>query len=364
MTRFSFSAACFSLALAATAPAAEPVQRAHFGQLPDGTSIEVFTLTNARGSVAKVITFGAILADLRVPDRDGKFASVVREMTPTPENLQRGFPQSGAIMGRVTNRIANGKFVLDGRTVQVTTNARPHHIHGGTKGFGKVIWKAQAPVSGHEASVALTHVSVAGEEGYPGTLTATVRYTLTEANTLRLDYTATTDAPTAINLTNHAYFNLAGSGNVVEQELMIPADRITAADALLIPTGEFTPVAGTPLDFRQPVKLGARAAQLGARPIYDHNFVLNRREGDRTLILAARAADPASGRIMETWTTEPAVQLYTSDLSAPLPAGRSGFFCLETQHHPDSVNHPHFPSTILRPGDTYRSTTEFRFSAK
>ena len=353
----------FSLATAALA--AEPgVQRAAFGQMPDGTSMEVFTLTNASGATAKVIPFGAILADLRMPDRQGRFASVVREITPTPENFQRGFPQAGAVMGRVTNRIAHGRFMLDGKEVKVTTNARPHHIHGGAKGFGKVMWQATPLPASKDPAVQLQYVSPAGEEGYPGKLTATVRYTLTAANALRIEYSATTDAPTPVNLTNHAYFNLAGGGDVVEQELMINADRITESDALLIPTGEFSWVEGTPLDFRKPMKLGARVAQLGARHIYDHNFVLNRSGRDAALMLAARASDPASGRVMETWTTEPAVQLYTSDLSGELPPGRSGFFCLETQHHPDSVNHAHFPSTILRPGETYRSTTEFRFSVK
>jgi aldose 1-epimerase len=351
--------------LTAAGTGAEPgVQRAVFGQMPDGKSMEVFTLTNAHGATAKVIPFGAILADLRMPDRQGKFASVVREITPTPENIQRGFPQSGAVMGRVTNRIAHGRFTLDGREVNVTTNARPHHIHGGAKGFGKVMWQAAPSTATKDPSVTLTYVSPAGEEGYPGKLTATVRYTLTETNALRIDYSAVTDAPTPVNMTNHAYFNLAGGGDVIDQELMINADRITTSDALLIPTGEFTWVEGTPLDFRKPAKLGARAALLGARQIYDHNFVLNRTGSDASLILAARATDAASGRVMETWTTEPAVQLYTSVLNGELPPGRAGFFCLETQHHPDSVNHAHFPSTILRPGETYRSTTEFRFSAK
>jgi aldose 1-epimerase len=355
----------FCSLLTAAATAATPgVERGVFGQMPDGKTMEVFTLTNAHGATAKIIPFGAILADLRMPDRDGKFVSVVREILPTPENFQRGFPQAGAVMGRVTNRIANGRFMLDGREVNVTTNARPHHIHGGAKGFGKVMWRATPHPRPKDPAVSLTYLSVAGEEGYPGKLVATVRYTLTESNTLRIDYMAIADAPTPVNLTNHAYFNLAGGGDVTDQELMINADRITESDALLIPTGEFSWVEGTPLDFRKPTKLGARVALLGARHIYDHNFVLNRTDNDAALILAARVTDPASGRVMETWTTEPAVQLYTSDLSGELPPGRAGFFCLETQHHPDSVNHAHFPSTILRPGETYRSTTEFRFSVK
>jgi aldose 1-epimerase len=342
------------------------VERSVFGQMPDGTAVELFTLTNSRGATAKVITYGAILADLRMPDRDGRFISVVREITPTPENFQRGFPQAGAVMGRVTNRIANGRFTLDGRDYQLTKNANPHHIHGGAKGFSRVIWMAETPAAAKRsgASVTLTYVSPAGEEGYPGTLTTRLRYTLTDDNTLRLDYTATTDAPTPVNLTNHAYFNLAGGGDVTDHELTLNADRYTVSDALLIPTGEMKPVTGLPIDFTRPMKLGARAASLGPRHNYDHNFVINRRDGDASLAFAARVVEPKSGRVMETWTTEPAVQLYTGDLSGNLPAGRYAFYCLETQHHPDSVNHPQFPTTILRPGQTFRSTTEFRFSTR
>ena len=345
--------------------AAPPVQRATFGQLPDGTTIEAFTLTNARGATAKVITFGAILADLKMPDREGKFVSVIREMEPTPQNLQRGFPGSGAVMGRVTNRIANARFTLDGREHRITANAGQHHIHGGTKGFGKVVWRATAEPASKPASVTLTYVSADGEEGYPGKLTTTVRYTLTDDHTLRIDYTATTDAPTIVNLTNHAYFNLAGGGDVLDHELTLNADRFTAADAALIPTGELKPVKGTPLDFTQPAKLGARAEQLRPATRYDHNFALNRRDGDATLQFAARVFDRTSGRMMEAWTTEPGVQLYTSELNGqPLPAGRMGFYCLETQHFPDSINQPNFPSTVLRPGQTFRSTTEFRFAVR
>lgn len=348
----------------AAQPGPPAVQRSRFGELPDGTRIDLFTLTNSRGAVAKVITYGAILADLRMPDRHGQFVSVVREIAPTPENFQRGFPQAGAVMGRVTNRIANGRFKLDDREVRLTTNAGPHHIHGGAKGFGKVVWQAHMPGPTTTAFITLTYVSAAGEEGYPGKLTATVRYTLTDTNTLRIDYSAVTDAPTPINLTNHAYFNLAGNGDVLGHELTLAADRYTAADALLIPTGELKSVQDSPLDFRKPAKLGARSDQLGPRAIYDHNFLINRRGEDASLVMAARVVEPVSGRVMETWTTEPAVQLYTSDLSGKLAPGRAGFFCLETQHHPDSVNHSDFPSTILRPGETYRSATEFRFSVK
>jgi len=210
-------------------------------------------------------------------------------------------------------------------------------------------------------------VSADGEEGFPGRVTTTVTYTLTAANTLRVDYRATTDRPTPINLTNHAYFNLAGAGDTLDHELQLNADRYTVVDAELIPTGEIRAVSGSPLDFTRPQRLGARAAALAPGVRYDHNFVIHRPAGDRTLAFAARVRDPQSGRVMEVWTTEPGVQLYTSPLTphpADVPAPREGFYCLETQHFPDSVNHPHFPSTILRPGQEFRSTTEFRFTAK
>jgi aldose 1-epimerase len=351
---------------AQAAPAPKPgVERGIFGRMADGTVVDLFTLTNERGAVAKVITFGAILADLRMPDRDGQLAGVVREIVPSEPGFQRGFASSAAVFGRVANRIARARFTLDGREYHVTRNAGAHHIHGGTKNFSKVLWRAAVPGGMSAPSVALTYVSEDGEEGFPGTLSTVVTYTLTPENTLRIDYRATTDRPTPINLTNHAYFNLAGGGDAVGHELMINADHYTVVDADLIPTGEIRPVADSPLDFRRPARLGARAAQLTPRPRYDHNFVLNRRAGDASLSFAARVSEPRSGRVMEVWTTEPGVQLYTSILTPPAadePAARAGFLCLETQHFPDSVNHPHFPSTILRPGEVFRSTTEFRFS--
>lgn len=374
--------------LAAQTPAIPPaaVQRSLFGQTPEGKTVEQFTLTNAQGAFAKIVSYGAIVSDLRMPDRQGKLAGVVREIQPSEQGFQRGFAQSAAIFGRVANRIADARFTLDGRQYEVTKNlAGKHHIHGGAKNFSRVVWQAKA-TDPKTAAVALTYVSADGEEGFPGRLTTTVTYTLTDDNVLRIDYRATTDKPTPINLTNHAYFNLAGRGDVLTHELTLGADRYTKVDASLIPTGEIAPVAGTPLDFTRPMPLGGRAAQLAPATRYDHNFVLNRREGDANpvaaLRFAARVREPDSGRTMEVWTTEPGVQLYTSPFTPPPPTGanapasanasapspaadpRFGFFCLETQHFPDSVNHDHFPSTILRPGQEFRSTTEFRFSAK
>lgn len=352
------------LAFAVTAFAAAGVGRSPFGRTSEGVEVEAFTLTNRHGATAKVITYGAILADLRVPDREGKLASVVREIAPSPQGFERGFRESGAVFGRFANRIANARFTLDGREVKITANAGAHHIHGGRKNFSRVVWKASAPRHDPAPSLELTYLSPDGEEGFPGNLTVTVTYTLTHDNTLRIDYRATTDKPTVVNLTNHAYFNLAGSGDVLDHSLEINADRFTAADADLIPTGEIKLVRDTPLDFTRPTPLGARVAQLGAGRRYDNNFVLNRAANATAATFAARVRDPRSGRSMEVWTTEPAVQLYTSQLHAEGAAGRFGFYCLETQHFPDSPNHPNFPSTILRPGQTFQSTTEFRFSAQ
>ncbi len=357
-------AASFALAAIVSLPtrAAEPsVQRALFGRAGDGTTIDVLTLTNSRGASAKVITYGAILADLRVPDRDGKFAGVVHETVFSETNYARGFPQAAMIAGRVANRIANARFTLDGHDYTLIANNGRHSIHGGPKGFGHVIWQAQPVTAADGAAVKLTYLSPDGDQGYPGNLTATVTYTLTNDNTLRLDYRATTDQTTPVNLTNHAYFNLAGEGDVLDTVLQLNADRYTVADATLIPTGEIKGVENTPLDFRAPQPLGARGDQLGASRRYDHSFVLHRPAGSG-LALAARASEPRSGRVMEVWTTQPGIQLYTSPLAGPAPPESAGFFCLETQHYPDSVHHPDFPSTILRPGETFSSTTEYRFS--
>jgi aldose 1-epimerase len=352
------------LTLVSAAAVAPGVERSVFGQMPDGKSVELFTLTNRNGAIAKVITYGAIVADLRVPDRNGAFASVIRTAVASERGFTSGFQDAAAVHGRVVNRIANARFTLDGKEYPVAANAGKHHIHGGRIGFHRVLWQAAPSETPGVASVKLTYVSADGEEGYPGKLTTTVVYTLTEQDTLRLDYTATTDKPTIVNLTNHAYFNLAGAGDVLAHELTINASRTTEAAPDLIPNGKIVSVKDTPLDFTQATPLGARAAQLTARPRYDNNFVLNRPDGDTSLLLAARVAEPQSGRVMEVWTTEPAVQLYTSVLSANPATERLGFLCLETQHYPDSINHPEFPSTILRPGQTFRSTTEFRFSAK
>lgn len=336
---------------------ASRVEETEWGKLSDGTPVKLFTLRNTKGMVAKVMTYGAIITEIQAPDRRGQMTNVLLGAS-TLEQYLKGFPGSAAVIGRVANRIAKARFTLDGVEYKLAANSGQNHIHGGRKGFAQQVWQAKAlPSSPHEASVQLTYFCRDGEEGYPGNLTATVTYTLTDDNEFRIDYAATTDKATPVNLTNHAYFNLAGSGNVLDQELWIPADRYTVADDQLIPTGEIASVKGTPLDFTKPMAIGARIEQLKPRPGgYDHNYVL---PGDgKSLVLAARAYEPKSGRVMEVRTTQPGVQLYTGNHL------KHGAFCLETQHYPDSVNRPEFPSTILRSGQMFKSTTTFRFSTR
>jgi glucose/arabinose dehydrogenase/galactose mutarotase-like enzyme len=345
-------------------PTSEGVQRNTFGVTAEGQIAELYTLRNKHGLSAQVTNFGAILCDLQVPDREGRLGSVVRPVKASAAGFEKGFPESGAVFGRVANRIAHSRFVLDGREITVSANSGENHIHGGFKNFSRKLWKTASENRSGSSAVTFTYLSPDGEEGYPGNLRVTVRYLLTEQDALRIEYEASTDKPTPVNLTNHAYFNLAGSGDVLDSELTLNANRYTVTDAALIPTGEIRPTPGTFLDFTKAQRLGARVEELGKSHRYDHNFVLNRPPQENSLWYAARVVEPRSGRIMEVWTTEPGVQLYTSPLDAGASAGRFGFFCLETQHFPDSVNHSHFPSTILRPGQVFHSATEFRFSAK
>jgi aldose 1-epimerase len=345
------------------------VTRTHFGKTPDGADVDVFTLTNAQGMEVRVMTFGAVILSIRVPDRDGKLDDVTLGFDRLEPYFQNA-PHFGSVVGRYANRIAKGQFSLDGATYRLALNNGPNHLHGGTRGFDKVVWKADELTGQSAPAVRFRYTSPDGEEGYPGKLDVAVTYALF-GNELHVNYTATTDKATPVNLSQHTYFNLAGEGNgdVLGHELSIAASRFTPVDRTLIPTGALASVEGTPFDFRTPTLIGARIdsdhEQIRLARGYDHNFVLD--NAGATRIRAARVVEPRSGRVLEVSTTEPGLQLYTANgLNA---TGKNGHvyrtrtaFCLETQHFPDSPNHPEFPSTILRPGETFRSETVFAFS--
>ena len=348
---------------------AASITKTAFGSVPDGTAVELYTLTNAKGSVCKIMTYGAVVTQLHVPDRAGKLGDVVLGFDNLPQYLKES-PCFGAIVGRFANRIAKGRFTIDGRTYTLAINNGPNTLHGGIIGFDKVVWKAQAAETPTGPCVVLTHLSPDGDEGFPGNLRVRVTYTLTHGDDLRIEYEATTDKATTVNLTNHSYFNLACSGDVMAQVCRINASRYTPVDAGLIPTGVIADVAGGPLDFTQAKPIGRDMGRIAEKTNgYDHNFVID--GGGKSLVLAARVDDPASGRSVEVITDQPGVQLYTSNGFHGALVGKYGqayplhaAFCLETQHYPDSINKPNFPSTLLRPGETFRSTTIYRFSAK
>lgn len=354
----------------ANQPAITNLSETPFGTTPDGRDVMLYTLTNTHGLRAKVITYGAILVSLDVPDRHGHFADVVLGFDELDSYVKRN-PLFGAVVGRYANRIAGARFTLDGVEHRITANAGNNHIHGGgDKRFDRVVWKGSSYRDGTEIGVRLTHFSPDGEEGFPGNLRCTVTYTLTDENELKITYSATTDKPTVVNFTNHSYFNLAGagSGDILGHELMIAAPWYTPAGEGLIPTGEIRSVQGTPLDFTEPRRIGERIDELTETRGYDHNYVLKGSHGSS--VLAARVREPLSGRVMEVYTTEPGVQFYTANGMNNV-RGKQGkvygshhSFCLETQHFPDSPNKPHFPSTVLRPGQEYRSTTVFRFTVQ
>ncbi|MDB5322697.1 MAG: aldose epimerase [Phycisphaerales bacterium] len=342
---------------------------ADFGRTNEGQAVELYTLTNPHGMVAKIMTYGAILTELHVPDRNGKMADVVLGFDNLKQYLD-GHPFFGAIAGRYANRIAKGAFTLDGKEYKLALNNGPNSLHGGKVGFDKRIWKTNG-LKGYnnDASVTFNYVSPDGEEGYPGTLTLSVTYTLTDNNELRIEYAATTDKATVLNVTNHSYFNLHGSGSgrdILDHVMQINADHYTPVDATMIPTGEIATVKGTVFDFTKPKPIGRDIAKTPGNPNgYDHNFVLN---GKGELAMCAKVTDPDTGRTMEVWTTQPGVQFYTGNfLDGKLKGiGEKPYvghyaFCLETQHFPDSPNHPKFPTTVLKPGDTFKSTTTYKF---
>ena len=350
----------------------DSVKKESFGKV-EGQSIELYTLTNRKGAEAKITTYGATVVSLKVPDRNGKFDDVVLGFDDIDGYL-KGTAYFGATIGRYGNRIAKGRFTLNGVEYKLATNNDPNHLHGGNKGFDKVVWNAKPFNMKDGVGLALSYLSHDGEEGYPGNLSVSVTYALTDNNELRISYAATTDKDTVVNLTHHSYFNLAGqgTGDVLNHQLMINADRFTPTDAGSIPTGELRSVKGTPFDFTQPTTIGARInqddEQLRLAKGYDHNYVLNGKTG--TLRQVARVSEPTTGRTMEVWTTEPGVQLYTGNFldgangkSGKIYQFRYGF-CLETQHFPDSPNKPSFPTTVLRKGATYRTRTIYKFSAR
>lgn len=351
------------------------IQVSPFGKTADGQAISLYTLTNVNGMEARIINFGAIVQSLKVPDRDGVLADVALGFDAL-KGYEETHPYFGAIVGRYGNRIAKGKFTLDGKEYTLAINNPPNALHGGLKGFDKQVWTATPLEASDAVGLVLRLVSPDGDEGYPGALTAEVTYRLTNDNALNIQYLATTDAATVLNLTNHSYFNLdgAGAGDILAHEVMVHADRFTPVDETLIPTGELRPVEGTPFDFRTPKPLGrdigADDEQIKFGLGYDHNFVLNK-EAPGALTLAARVVGPKSGRVMEVYTTEPGLQFYSGNFLDSTNIGKGDVvyahrfgFCMETQHFPDSPNQPGFPPVVLRPGEKYESTTIYKFSAR
>jgi aldose 1-epimerase len=347
-----------------------------WGDLPSGEQIFLYTLRNAKGIEAQITNFGGRVVTLRTPDRRGKLDDIVLGFDDLQSYVNKN-PFFGALVGRYANRIANGEFSIDGKPFHLAKNNGTNALHGGLKGFDKVAWQASGTHNEQGPALKLTYVSKEGEEGYPGTLTVHATYTLADDNELQLEFEATTDRVTVLNLTNHSYFDLTGtfSGNILDHEVTINADRFTPVNANLIPTGELRSVYGTPFDFTQATRIGARIdegdQQLKYGKGYDHNFVIDRTGSSSGLVIAARVTEPKSGRVLEVLTTQPGMQFYTGNHLEGDTVGKGsvayGFrhgFCLETQHFPDSPNQPNFPSTRLNPGQEYRETTVFRFSTE
>jgi aldose 1-epimerase len=352
---------------------AKPTEKTAFGKTPDGQSIDLYTLTNKNGMQVAITNFGGIVVRIKVADRSGKAEDVVLGYD-SLDGYVSDKAYFGAIVGRYGNRIAQGKFTLDGATYTLARNNGENSLHGGTKGFNKAVWAAREVAAKDGPSVELTYTSKDGEEGYPGNLAVKVVYTLTDRNELKIDYSATTDKKTVLNLTNHSYFNLNPAGSdILQHVLMIEADRFTPVDSGLIPTGELKSVAGTPFDFHKPTTIAARIEQddeqLKLGKGYDHNFVLNKK--GKGVELAARVVEPTTGRVLEVLTDQPGVQFYSGNFLDGTVRGKGGkvyqqrsALCLETQHFPDSPNHPKFPTTELKPGEKYHSTTIYKFSTQ
>lgn len=369
-----FFAALLLVSYAAFATA-QTVSKQSFGKTADGQNIDLYMLRNTRGVEATITNYGGILVSLKVPDRNGKFDDVVLGFNDLDNYLTKNDPYLGAIIGRYGNRIAKGRFTLNGTEYKLAVNNGENHLHGGIKGFDKVVWTGHEMKTKAGPAVVLTYLSKDGEEGYPGNLNVRVVYTLTNNNEIKIDYSATTDKDTVTNLTHHSYFNLAGEGNgdILNHLVTINANRFVPTDAGSIPTGELKNVAGTPFDFLKATAIGARIndddEQLKLGNGYDHTWVINGRAG--MMRLAATAYEAGSGRVMQVWTTEPGMQFYTGNFLNGTLTGKSGKvyarrngFCFETQHYPDSPNQPSFPTTTLKKGQTYKSTTIYRFSSK
>ncbi len=354
------------------------ITKASFGTMPDGTAIESYTLRNSKGMEAKIMSYGGIVTTLKVPDKTGQFGDVVLGFdnldSYTKDSYTKACPYFGALIGRYGNRIGHAQFTLGGNIYTLPANNGENTLHGGPKGFDKVVWTAKPLPTAHGPALILTYVSKGGEEGFPGNLAVTATYSVTENNELKLEFSAKTDTKTVCNLTHHSYFNLRGSGDILGHIVYINADRFTPVDAGLIPTGELRPVRGTPFDFSSPHAIGERINQTNDVQItrgngYDHNWVLNKQGNE--LSLAAEVYEPTSGRLLEVWTTQPAMQFYTGNFLDGTLTGKGGqvyqfrnAFCLEPQHYPDSPNHPDFPSTELDAGQTYQQTFVYKFSTK
>ncbi|MGD0251832.1 MAG: aldose epimerase family protein [Verrucomicrobiota bacterium] len=363
-----------------TASSIDTITKAPFGKTQDGVPVEIYTLRNRNGCEARIITYGGIVQRLTMPDKNGKFADIVLGFDSldgyTRDSYVKACPYFGALIGRYGNRIGGGTFTLDGQTCTLPQNDHGNTLHGGLKGFDKVVWTAvKADIGPEGPRLVLNYLSKDGEQGFPGNLNVAATYTLTDDNALKLAFTATTDKPTVVNLTHHSYFNLSGQGNgdTLDELVYINANQTTPVDSKLIPTGAFADVTGTPFDFRTPTAIGARINDpnqiLQYGPGYDHNWVINKPLGK--FGLQARVTDPISGRMMEVWSDQPGLQFYAGNFLDGTLTGKDGkvyqrrsAFCMEPQHYPDSPNHANFPSTELKPGQTYHCTIEYKFSAE
>jgi len=372
----TWAAGALAALLLGCTPAARPtatLTSAPFGTTRDGQPVQVYTLRNTHGVEARIINYGGIVLSIKVPDRHGRMGDVVLGYDTLAE-YEKASPYFGCLIGRYGNRIAKGRFTLNGQTYTLATNNYPNALHGGLKGFDKVVWNVvKAEVGPRGPRLELGYLSQDGEEGYPGNLRVNAVYTLTDDNALQLDYTATTDKDTIVNLTQHSYFNLAGQGDILGHVVSINADKFTPVDSTLIPTGELRPVEGTPFDFRKPTPIGARInaqdEQLRFGGGYDHNWVINNPQGG--LVVQARVTEPTTGRVLEVLSTEPGLQFYSGNFLDGTLRGKGGWvyqhrhgFCMEPQHFPDSPNQPNFPSVVLKPGQTYRNTIVYRFSVE